>query len=134
MKKMLMVFVMLVVAAGFVFAQSFTVQSVTGRVQREAAGGARVDVAVGDVLAANTVVHTGLGAMLVVREGNRTLTVPSARNGTVGELAAAGAGVRISGNIGQVETGRVVRTTGQIATAAARAADVAADGDIAAED
>jgi len=133
MKRILMFAVAFCVAAVGVFAQGFTVQSVSGRVQRES-GAARVDVVPGDVLSADTVIHTGLGATLVLREGDRTLSVPAARNGRVGELAAAGTGVRLAGTVGQVETGRVVRVTGQVSTAAARAGDAAGEDDIAAED
>jgi len=132
MKKIVVLLVMICILAGSVFAQSYSVQSVTGRVQREA-GNNRVDVTAGDTLTADTVVHTGVGASLVLREGDRTLTIPAARNGRVGELVSASSGVRISGNVARVDTGAIGRTTAQVATASARAADAAADDDIAAE-
>jgi hypothetical protein len=134
MKRIVFLLVIALAMAGSVFAQGgFTVQSVTGRVQREA-GNNRVDVVVGDVLSANTVVHTGIGASLVLREGARTFTVPAAQNGKmISDLITAGSSVRISGNVTTVDTAAVSRTTGQVATASARASDVAADDDIAAE-
>jgi len=132
MKKVLVLALMVCMFAGSVLAQSFTVQSVTGRVQREAGSG-RVDISAGDVLTSDTIVHTSVGASLVLREGERSFTIPAARNGRVGDLAVAGAGTRISGNVSRVETGAVARTAAQVATASARAADAAADDDIAAE-
>ena len=132
MKRIAVSIIMICVLAASVFAQSFSVQSVTGRVQREA-GGSRIDVRAGDTLTADTIVHTGVGASLVLREGERTLTIPAARNGRVGDLASASAGVRISGNVARAETGAIARTSAQISTASARASDAAADDDIAAE-
>jgi hypothetical protein len=131
MKKTLF-FTFLACVAAFSFAQSYTVQSVTGRVQREA-NGTRVDVSVGETLTAETVIHTGIGAALTLSESGRALTVPAARSGKVAELSTAAAGVRISGYVTQVNTGAVSRTTGQVSTASARASEAARDEDIAAE-
>ena len=133
MKKIVFLVLIAVVIAGVASAQSYTVQSVTGRVQREA-GNNRVDIAVGDVLSADTIIHTGIGATLVLREGERTLNVPAAQNGRrLSELAAGGSSVRISGNVVQVDTSAVNRTTAQVGTASARASEAAGDDDIAAE-
>jgi len=132
MKKGILLVVIILAAAGSVFAQNYSVQSVTGRVQKEA-GGNRVDVKVGDTLTADTVIHTGVGASLVLKEGDKTLTVPSVRNGKVGELTSAAAGVRINGNVVRVDTKAAAQTTGQVTTASARASDAAEDDDIAAE-
>jgi len=133
MKKILVLAVMVFIIAGSVFAQTrFTVQTVTGRVQREA-GNTRVDVRVGDTLTADTIIHTGVGASLVLVEGERSFIIPSARNGKLGDLVLASTNTRISGNVARVETGTVTRTTTQVATASARAADAAEDDDIAAE-
>jgi hypothetical protein len=115
-----------------VFAQSYTVQSVAGRVEREE-GAQRVAVKAGDALGSDAVVHTGIGASLVLREGERTLSVPAARSGRVAELATVSAGVRIGGNIAHTDTGAVARTTAQVSTASARASEMAMDGDIAEE-
>ena len=115
-------------------AATYTVQSVTGRVQREAEANNRIDIAVGDVLSADTIIHTGIGASLVLRDGERTINIPAAQNGRrLADLLAGATGVRISGNVVQVDTGSVSRTTGQVSTASARASDAAEDDDIAAE-
>jgi hypothetical protein len=114
------------------FAQNYTVESVTGRVQREA-GNSRVNVVVGDILTADTVIHTGVGASLTLKSGDNSFTIAAARNGKVSELTTAASGVRIGGNITRVETDAASRTTAQVSTASARASDAAADDDIAAE-
>jgi hypothetical protein len=132
MKKLVFFTVLACVVAAFTFAQSYTVQSVSGRVQQEA-NGVRVDVKAGDTLNADTIVHTGIGASLVLIDGGKTLTVPAAKSGTVTELSVAASGVRITGNVTQVNTGTVARTTGQVSTASARASDAAQGEDIAAE-
>jgi hypothetical protein len=132
MKRTLLFAVLVCVVAAFTFAQSYTVQSVSGRVQQEA-NGVRVDVKAGDTLNANTIVHTGIGASLVLTDGGKTLTVPAAKSGTVTELTVAASGVRISGNVSLVNTSAVTRTTGQVSTASARASDAAQGEDIAAE-
>ena len=114
------------------FAQNYTVQEVTGRVEREA-GAQRVALKAGDTLAADTVIHTGVGSSLVLKSGDRSFTDQAVRSGKVSELTSAGSGVRISGNVTRVDTGQVNRTTAQVSTASARASDAAADEDIAAE-
>ena len=131
MKKIAAFWAMLCAMVVSVFAQNFTVQSVSGRVQRES-GAARVDVNAGDILSADTVIITGIGASVVLKEGDRTFTVPAAKNGKVAELVTS-AGVRIGGNIARTDTEAVSRTTAQTSTASARASDAAQDEDIAAE-
>ena len=132
MKKIVFLAILMITMAMGVFAQNYTVQSVSGRVQREM-GSNRVDVNAGDTLTADTVIITGVGASLVLKEGDRTLTVPGARNGKVSELVTAAAGVRIGGNVATTDTSAVSRTTAQTSTASARASEAAAEDDIAAE-
>jgi hypothetical protein len=132
MKRIVFLAVMLCAMMVCVFAESYTVQSVKGRVQQER-GGNRVELKAGDTLSADTVIHTGVGASLVLKQGDKTLTVHAARSGKVSELAAAASGVRISGNVAKTDTSAVSRTTAQTSTASARASDAAQDGDIAAE-
>jgi hypothetical protein len=132
MKRIVILTVMLCAMTVCVFAQNYTVQSVTGRAQQEK-GGNRVELKPGDTLTAETVIYTGVGASLILKEGDKTLTVPAARSGKVAELAAAASGVRISGNVAKTDTGVVSRTTAQASTASARASDAAGDADIAAE-
>ena len=134
MKKIAVLVVLVCVVTVFAFADSFTVQSVTGRVERES-GSQRVEVKAGDTLNGNTVIHTGVGASIVLSDGSgRAVTIPAVRNGSVAELTRASAGVRIGGNVARTDTGAISRTTAQVSTASARASDAAKDADIADED
>jgi len=131
MKRIAVLLALLFALTVCAFAQSYTVQGVTGRVQQEK-GNSRVDVKIGDTLTAETMIYTGVGASLVLKEGDKTFTVAAAKSGKISELAAA-SGVRISGNVARTDTAAVSRTTAQASTASARASDAAADADIAAE-
>ena len=132
MKKIVVVVIMVCAMAAFVFGESFTVQNVTGRVQRES-GKQKIDVKAGDTLDGETVISTGVGASIVLKSGEKTYNVPAARNGKVSELANAAAAVRIGGVVARTDTGVVGRTTGQVGTASARASDAAGAEDIASE-
>jgi len=132
MKKLVLVLLIVFITAGYLFAQNYTVESVTGRVQRETISG-RVNVAAGEVLSSNTVINTGLGASLVLKSGDNTFTISAARNGTISELLSSASGVRVGANVVRVDTEAAVRTGGQASTASARASDAAEDDDISAE-
>ena len=133
MKKIVIFVILAVVFSAFVFAENFTVQSVTGRVERES-GSQKIAVKAGDILSSETVIHTSVGASVVLKDsGDKAVTVPAARSGNVAELTKASAGVRIGGNVARTDTGAVNRTTAQVGTASARASDAAAGEDIAAE-
>jgi len=131
MKKITVLLVLLLAMTVSVFAQTYVVQSVTGRVQQEK-GNSRIDVKVGDTLTAETIIYTGVGASLVIKEGEKTFTITAAKSGKISELAST-SGVKISGNIAKTDTSTVNRTTAQASTASARASDAAGDNDIAAE-
>ena len=131
MKKVIMVLVIVLLAAGTVFAQSYSVQEVSGRVQREA-GNSRVDIKIGDTLTVDTLIRINVGARLVLRDGEQTHNVP-ARNGKVGDLISQEPGFKINGNVTRVEVGAVSRANAQVATASARASEAADDYDIATE-
>jgi hypothetical protein len=131
MKKIVLLAIIGCVTVAAVFAQSYTVQTVTGRVELERNGN-RVAVKEDDTLTAETVIHTGIGASLVLKQGEQTFTVGAARSGKLSELTAA-SGVRIGGNVARTDTGAVSRSNTSLATGSARASDAAADEDIAAE-
>ncbi|WP_461256056.1 hypothetical protein [Treponema sp. R80B11-R83G3] len=131
MKRIVILIAMMCVMAVCVFAQSYTVQSVTGRVQQEK-GGNNVDLKIGDTVTADTIIHTGVGASLVLKDGDKTLNIAAARNGKVSEVATAST-VKITGSVAKTDTGAVNRTTAQASTASARASEAAQGEDIAAE-
>ncbi|MDR1315454.1 MAG: hypothetical protein LBK13_01165 [Spirochaetales bacterium] len=132
MKKTLLVFILMAGAAA-VFAQSFTVQNVSGRVEQEAGGGTWKAVKAGDALSGAAVIRTGIGARLTIVSGGRTFSIGAVQTGRLGALAGNTAGIRIDGRVVQTDTSAVNRTTSRISTASARASDAAAEEDIAAE-
>jgi hypothetical protein len=134
MKKAVLILIVFMAISGAVFAQSFTVQSVSGRVEREAGGGKWEAVNAGDTLANDAVIRTGIGARLVLASSEgRTFSVGAVQTGTVGSLAGNSGGIRIDGKVAQTDTGAVSRSTGRVSTASARAGEGAAEEDIAAE-
>jgi len=132
MKKGILFFVIAMIIATAVSAQSYTVQEVTGRVQKEA-GSNRVNITAGETLNADAMIHTGVGASLVLKAGDNTFTVPAARSGMLSELITSASGVRIGGNITRTDATAAGRNIGQISTASARASDAADALDVAAE-
>jgi len=132
MKRIVVLIALMCAMAVCVFAQSYTVQSVTGRVQQEK-GGSRVELKVGDTLTADTVIHTGVGASVVLKTGDKTLNVTAAKSGKVSEVASAPSSVQIKGSVAKTDTGAVNRTTAQASTASARASEAAQGDDVAAE-
>jgi hypothetical protein len=85
MKKTLLVLI-LMAAGGAVFGQSFTVQNVSGRVERETGGGWEA-VKAGDTLTGETVIRTGIGAHLTLVSGGRTFSVRAVQAGRLASLA-----------------------------------------------
>jgi len=133
MKKIIVLAILVCAVSVFVFAEDFAVQTVTGRVERES-GNKKVAVIAGDTIDGEAVIHTGVGASLVLRDKDgKSFTINAAKNGKVAELTKAAAGIRIGGNVTRTDTTTVGRTTTQVGTASARASDQAADDDIAAE-
>jgi len=126
MKKIVFFLIIACFVAGSVFAQSYTVQEVKGRVQKEA-GNSKVDIKVGETLTADTIIHTGVGASLILQDADKaTFTVPAAKSGKVADLTVASSGVRVRGNVVKTDTDSVSRTTGQVSTASARASEAVA--------
>jgi hypothetical protein len=132
MKKVLLVLIIAAAVNGAAFGEAFTVQSVSGRVERETGGGWET-VQAGDALTDDTVIRTGIGARVTVVSGGRTLSIGAVQTGRLAALAGKGAGIRIDGRVAQTDTGELSRNTGRISTASTRASDAAAEEDIAAE-
>ena len=121
MKRLIFMSILVCAAAAFVFAENFTVISVTGRVEKES-GNQRVEVRVNEVLDGNVIIHTAVGASVVLRdESGRSITVSAGRNGSVAELTTATTpSVRPAGTINRTDTSAVNRSTAQVGTASAR--------------
>jgi len=121
MKRLILTAILVCAAAAFVFAENFTVVSITGRVEKES-GNQRVEVRVNEVLDGNVIIHTGVGASVVLRdESGRSVTVAAGRNGSVTELTSATTpSVRAGGTISRTDTSAASRSTAQVGTASAR--------------
>jgi len=130
MKRLILMAILVCAAAAFVFAENFTVVSVTGRVEKES-GNQRVEVRADEVLDGNVIIHTGVGASIVLRdESGRSVTVAAGRNGSVAELAAAATpSIQQRGTINRTDTSAAGRTTAQVGTASARGSVSQAAGD-----
>jgi hypothetical protein len=130
-QKILAVLALGLVFSGPLFAgDSYTVQSVTGKVEREVAPGKWEAVKESAVLTGATVINTGLNASLVLKEGAKTITIRAMQKGTVENLAAAGSsgGVRIGGKIFSSNTAISARGTSNTSTASTRASEAADPG------
>ena len=135
MKKIVFLVIFACMITTFAFStENFTVQSVTGKVQRES-GNQRVDVKSDDVITGDTVIITGIAASVVLKDSTgKTFTVNAVQKGKAADLIKQAAGTRIGGKISKSNTDAAARTAGQSATtASARASDQAADDDISAE-
>ncbi|MDR3020738.1 MAG: hypothetical protein LBU66_07530 [Treponema sp.] len=124
MKRVVFLLVLIFALTVAVSAQSFTVQEVTGRVEREA-GGAWTQVSVGDTLTADAVVRTAIGASFIVRNGTDVASVGALKNGKISELISGSTGIQIQGNVSQTDTGAASRNLSRVSTASARASDAA---------
>jgi hypothetical protein len=126
-RKILMILVLGAVGAGMVFAADpYVVQSVIGKVEREVSPGQWKAVPVGASLTAATVINTGLNSILVLKSGDKTITIKAMQKGTVENLAAAGSssGIRIGGKISSSNTALRVRDTTNTSTASTRASEM----------
>ena len=130
-KKLVFAVVFAIVSA-FVFAEGYTVASVTGKVQYESAPGTWKDITKGDVLQASTVINTGLNSKLVLSIDDDTLTIKPMQKGTIEKLLQT-SGVVKNGAKGKLNVAKsagvednVVKSKG-ISTASSRASDAQAD-------
>ncbi|MDR1128639.1 MAG: hypothetical protein LBL20_04935 [Treponema sp.] len=79
------------VFAGFVFgADTYTVQGISGRVDKRGPSGRWAAVSVGDTLSPLTTVNIGINAVLVVEKGGTVTIIRSARQGTLESFLGAG--------------------------------------------
>lgn len=124
MKKIVLILIiaLAVTAAGFSQAANYTVQEVTGRVERNAGGDKWEPVKAGETLGADTVVRTVIGANLTVKHGDEILAVGPMKNGKLSEIASANSVIQVQpGRVSQTDTGSSGRTAGRLTTASARA-------------
>jgi hypothetical protein len=130
MKKFLLLIVVLgLIGSSAVFALDYTVQSITGTVEREVSPGKWEAVKAGAVLSDAAVVNVGLNSSLVLKEADKTLTISAMQKGALKSLLQTGAasGIRIGGKVSESNTTISARGTANVSTASTRASDAAAD-------
>ena len=130
MKKCILFTLLVMATAAAAFAQNYTVQEITGNVQRDIGGNRWEAVRVGDTLRADTLVRTLVGANLTLRTGERVLHIGPLKTGTISELDGSELGIRIEGRVVETDTGTSGRTTLNVITAAARADDAAGESEL----
>jgi len=123
MKKMVLLMVIALAVTAGVWAQDFTVQEVTGRVEREAGKGKWETVKKGETLKADTVIRTVIGAKLTVKSEDTVYTVDPVKNGKLAEIVKSGTAIQIQGKVSQTDTSSTGRTNGRLSTASGRADD-----------
>jgi hypothetical protein len=107
MKTLFPVFLLGVILAGMVFAEEYTVESVTGKVEREVSPGKWQALARGMVLGPAAVIDTGINAQLVLSAGGKSVTINAMQKGTIENLIGGTSvpGVRISEKAAESNTG-----------------------------
>jgi len=138
MKKLILTVLLLstLVCSLAVFAEAaateYIVQSVTGKVEFEAAAGKWEAVVVGAKLAPSTVVNTGVNSTLVVKIGTNSVTIKAMQKDTVEKLTSSVASAKTGVKIGAKATDSTITAdSGQsrtnISTASTRASDATKD-------
>jgi hypothetical protein len=118
----------LFLCAGLSAQERFTVQSVVGNVEREVSSGKWEAVKTGEALTVDTVIRTRLNSSLVIKMGERSITVGAMQRGVLNDLVkGSAAGVTINGNVAETDTTRRGSSGGSSSTAAARASEAAAE-------
>ncbi|MDR1318856.1 MAG: hypothetical protein LBJ90_04455 [Treponema sp.] len=126
MKKFVLFLIIGLMFSGILFAaDGFVVQSVTGKVEKEVSPGKWEAVREGSTLSAATVLNTGLNSNLVVKNGEKLITIKAMQKGTLESLAAvnSSSGIRIGGRISSSTTAVNARGTSNTSTASTRASE-----------
>lgn len=113
-------------------AQDIVVQTVTGKVEREVSAGKWEAVTKGMKLAPSTVINTGLNSSLVIKLGERIVTIKAMQKGTVEKLtagvASAQGGIKLGAKVTESDvTADSDQGRTNISTASTRASDATKD-------
>lgn len=113
-------------------AADIVVQTVTGKVEFEVSAGKWQAVTVGMKLAPTLLLNTGLNSSLVLKIGERIVTVKAMQKGTVEKLtsgtASAKGGIKIGAKVTETDaTSKTEQGRTNISTASTRAADATKD-------
>lgn len=134
-KKVLFFAVLALFAATSMFAagaDSYKVESVTGKVQYEATPGTWKNVTVGQELSASTVINTSLNSSLVVAKGGSKVTIKAMQKGTIESLSAgssvASTGIKKGTSLQSLNVADDVDGTARsVVTASSRASEAKED-------
>jgi hypothetical protein len=117
------------ILAGLAFgADTFTVKSLTGKVDQQGSSGQWVAVSVGDTLSLATTVKIGLNSVLVIGQGDQESTIRAARQGTLESLLSTGTGggrISVGGNVTNSNVAVNTQGASNISTSSSRASDAA---------
>jgi hypothetical protein len=131
MKKLIFVVLIFGLVSGLVCAaDSFTVDSVRGKVEKEVSPGKWQAITPGSIVYANTVLNIGLNSRLVIKAGAKAVTIDAMGKNTVQNLVSAASGtgsIKIAGKVVNTQSGGVTQSTSNISTASTRASEAAAD-------
>jgi hypothetical protein len=108
----------------------YVVQSVTGKVEREVSAGKFEAVTEGSKLALTTVINTGLNSSLVVKAGDKVVTIKALQKGSLDILAGSGAskGIKLGAKAATTDvTADGGQTRTNVSTASTRASDATKD-------
>jgi len=121
MKRIIFVFLFAVLTAIVSFAQDYTVQEVSGRVEKDLGNGNWAVVKPGEILRRETIIRTGIDAFVTVKAGEQSLRVDSSKTGKITEIAGNRGAIQIQGKVAEADTSAVRRKTIRIYSSAARA-------------
>jgi hypothetical protein len=130
MKKICALLLFGLVFSVMVFAvDTYIVQSVAGKVEREVSPGKWEAVTSGMTLTGATVINTGINSVLVLKNDSQSVTVPAMKKGPLETLATTGggAGIRIGGRVSGSNTSVSARGAVSTSTASTRASEAAED-------
>jgi len=128
MKKVILVLLIVIGVTVAVSAQTYMVQEVNGRVEREVGNNSWELIKVGDTLRAEMVIRTAISnANLTVTIGNEVLVVGPRNNGKLGDLVGNASVINIGGKVAETDTSAVNRRTTRVSTASARASSAATE-------
>ena len=130
MKRIVLAVLIVFAVTMAVSAQSYIVQEVTGRVERDAGGGKWELISVGETLKGDMTIRTVIGANLTVKTGEEILAVGPMKNGKLVDLVGSASVIQIQGKVAETDTSAVSRRTARVSTASARASSAAAEIDV----
>jgi hypothetical protein len=125
--------VFMILGLGLVFssllfaADNYTVEKVTGKVEQEVSPGKWAAIKEGATLSGVTVLNTGLNSNVILKVGDKKVTINAMKKGAIETLINSGSssGVKIGGKVSESNTSTNARGTSNISTASTRASDAA---------